>query len=671
MSEIVKSKEELLLELNGLKKENELLRALHKNPPIVSDHILLAGEVYRDVIENMGKGSAYCKMLYADNQPNDFIYIEVNTAFETLTGMKNIKGKKNSEAIPGVHGSDSEILEVYSRVALTGKPENFETHFKALNIWFSISVTSPQKDYFVAIFDNITQNKQAEKSLVETNNLLSSVIEGTNIGTWVWNVQTGESSFNERWAEIIGYTLEELAPVSIDTWTKLVHPDDAIKSAELLNKHFNGTLNYYDFDCRMKHKNGHWVWVRDRGKVKEWTNDGKPFIMTGTHSDITERKNAELIIRNNEQKFRELINNLQVGVLLHDHQTKILVNNPKALELLGLTEDQFLGKTSFDTEWNVIHEDGSPFPEETHPVSVAVSSKISVKGVVMGVYRPLRADRVWLLVDAFPELNINGTVRQVVVTFVDITDLKNAEKEILLKNEQLTILNSEKDKYFSIIAHDLRSPFNGFLGVTELLAQDINNFTLAEISNFMSMLNKSGTNLYNLLNNLLNWAKMQRGEVEIKIDALCINDILRENVDLISLTATQKEISITVLCESSTEVLADKFILNTILRNLLSNAVKFSYRGSKINVSVSAVNDSFIEVAISDSGVGMSKKEIDKLFKLNEKVSSKGTEDEASTGLGLILCKEFVEKLGGEIWVESEEGKGSSFKFTLKKALQH
>ncbi len=140
---------------------------------------------------------------------------------------------------------------------------------------------------------DITRQKQAEEMLQAERQRLSDILEGTNVGTWEWNIQTGETVFNERWASMIGYTLEELSPVSIETWVSFVHPDDLEDSNDLLEKHFQGELDYYASEARMRHRDGSWIWVLDRGKVTTWTDDGKPLLMSGTHQDITERKRAE------------------------------------------------------------------------------------------------------------------------------------------------------------------------------------------------------------------------------------------------------------------------------------------------------------------------------------------------------------------------------------------
>ncbi len=146
---------------------------------------------------------------------------------------------------------------------------------------------------FISIKIDITERKQLYQELANEKRRLADIIKGTNAGTWEWNIQTGETIFNEQWAEILGYSLDEISPVSIQTWMNFAHPDDLKVSGELLEKHFNYELKYYSFESRMRHKNGRWVWVLDRGRVHEWDNEGKPLLMSGTHQDITDQKRAE------------------------------------------------------------------------------------------------------------------------------------------------------------------------------------------------------------------------------------------------------------------------------------------------------------------------------------------------------------------------------------------
>ena len=185
----------------------------------------------------------------------------------------------------------------------------------------------------------------AEFELKEQKKNLSDIIYGTRAGTWEWNIQTGKTVFNERWAEIIGYSLEEISPTTIETWSKFSHSDDLKKSGELLDKHFSGELDYYEFESRMKHKNGHWIWVLDRGKVVSWTDDGKPFIMMGSHQEITEQNISEQKIIESEKLQKTLLENVSAGIMIIDPKTRIIETvNKYAMELIGLKNDEIIGQ---------------------------------------------------------------------------------------------------------------------------------------------------------------------------------------------------------------------------------------------------------------------------------------------------------------------------------------
>ena len=172
---------------------------------------------------------------------------------------------------------------------------------------------------------------------------LTEIISGTDIGTWEWNVVTGETYFNRRWAEIVGYTLEELEPISIQTWIDLAHPDDLGRSNELLEKNFSGELSVYDFETRMRHKNNNWVWVHDRGKVVEWTSDGKPLRMAGTHSDITQKKIRERKIDKNQARLKAILENVEEGIFTCDENGMIDTVNNMACSILGYTDEELVG----------------------------------------------------------------------------------------------------------------------------------------------------------------------------------------------------------------------------------------------------------------------------------------------------------------------------------------
>ncbi|MEZ5083711.1 MAG: tetratricopeptide repeat-containing sensor histidine kinase [Bacteroidales bacterium] len=242
--------------------------------------------------------------------------------------------------------------------------------------------------------------------------------------------------------------------------------------------------------------------------------------------------------------------------------------------------------------------------------------------------------------------------------------IEDQQKNVEKLNIELKDANQTKDKFFSIVAHDLKSPFNSLLVLTKLLLDDYGTFSHEERKQFISQIKSSAENTYSLLENLLQWASTQSGKTVIVKEKINLFKMSEESVSLLAPIAKNKKISLQSIIESDIHGFADKNMISTVMLNLLSNAVKFTQQKGEIKISACEKNN-HIEVLISDSGVGISKKNIDKLFKPGEKFQTVGTDREKGTGLGLILCKEFVEKNDGEIWVESEEGKGSKFYFSL------
>jgi PAS domain S-box-containing protein len=250
------------------------------------------------------------------------------------------------------------------------------------------------------------------------------------------------------------------------------------------------------------------------------------------------------------------------------------------------------------------------------------------------------------------------------IALIDLTDYKKVEYSLKETNEELKILNTTKDKFFSIIAHDLRSPFQSLLGSTELLAKEIESLSKEEIAILGKGLNDNLKNVYYLIENLLYWSMMQRNTIEYKPVNINLFDLVHKVVDILKLSATKKNILISCNIGNGTFVFADLNMLRLVLHNLIMNAIKFTEPGGLVIVS-SKSKGSFVEVSIQDSGVGIESYKFSELFDINTITTTEGTDGENGTGLGLPLCKEFVERWGGKIWVESELGKGSKFTFSL------
>ncbi len=245
--------------------------------------------------------------------------------------------------------------------------------------------------------------------------------------------------------------------------------------------------------------------------------------------------------------------------------------------------------------------------------------------------------------------------------------LKRLSRRLEKSEAELRKANADKDKFFTIIAHDLKSPFSGFLGVTDLLVTDFDQLPPSSIKQLLEALKDSSSNLYALLESLLQWAQVQTGTMTYQFGERDLYEITTSVAKLLAPNAKQKEITLTQKIQPNTLVFADEKSVATILRNLISNAIKYTMPGGQ--VAVEAVKKkTWIEISVSDNGIGMKDEICEKLFDITKKTSQQGTENESGTGIGLILCKEFVEKNKGRIWVQSETGKGSKFTFSLPTA---
>lgn len=270
---------------------------------------------------------------------------------------------------------------------------------------------------------------------------------------------------------------------------------------------------------------------------------------------------------------------------------------------------------------------------------------------------------LWVHLESLPRLMECGDTMWTGILY-DITERKKAEHEIKLKNEELQKINAEKDKFFSIIAHDLKTPLGFIVGFSELLVEQIRKKDIQVIEKYANTILRSSNRTMELLMNLMEWSQSQTGRMVFNPDYFEIVNIIDESTLLFTDFAEQKSITITKELPSKMNVYVDKTMISTVLRNLISNAIKFTCPGGKIIISAEE-NQSEVTIKICDTGVGIPKDTIRRLFLINENQSTRGTQNEYGSGLGLILCKEFTEKHGGKIWVESETEKGSKFYFTL------
>ena len=365
-----------------------------------------------------------------------------------------------------------------------------------------------------------------------------------------------------------------------------------------------------------------------------------------------ELKQKDEVIRLGEDKYKALIENLNDIIYSFDPKGFSRFISP-AVKRYGYTEEEIIGKNvSF-----ILHEeDREKFSKHTIEVL-----RGSVEPITVRLYDKDRRIRWFHTVNSLyrdgDSFLINGALS-------DITDRVRMEEDLKISRLKLYEANQAKDNFFSILAHDLKSPFTGILGFSEFLVNDINDLSLEEISEFANQINTSARAILELLNNLLDWSRIQTNRLEVSKEEVSADEIMYNVNSIVIPIINQKGLEYICDIPDGIKMMVDRSMIETVFRNLITNAVKFTPRGGSI-VITGEVTGTKVSFIISDSGIGMDRETKEKLFKLNELVTTSGTENEKGTGLGLKLCYEFVKRNGGELTVESRQGEGSSFSFSL------
>ncbi len=401
-------------------------------------------EQFRSLNENISIG------IYRSTPGPEGRFLVANPAFMQIFGIKS-KEELTQVKVSELYQEPADRYEFSERLIANGQLKGVELPLKRIDgtpIWGSITaqvIHTEQGEvaWFDCTIEDITERKEAEEELILQRERLANIVEGADVGTWEWNVQTGETIFNEKWAEIIGYTLEELSPVSIETWIKHTHPDDLEASDRMLEQHFRGELDSYNIECRMRHRNGHWVWINDRGKVVSWTEDGKPLWVFGTHIDITERKQAEKELEESRNLLRSMFQSIQDGIsILNTDFTIREVNH--TIEKWYSQAAPFTGKKCYEVYQN-----------RSEPCVACPSIEALKKKTVCFETVPLMKDDKqvgWVELYSHPMIDkTTGAVNGIVEFARDITDRKQAEEDLKASEQRYReILSTMEEGYYEV-----------------------------------------------------------------------------------------------------------------------------------------------------------------------------------------------------------------------------
>ena len=521
--------------------------------------------------------------------------------------------------------------------------------------WFNSSVNEKSgKKFYTVYFVDISDKHQVDKKLELYNALFESASDGIALSS-----QGKITLCNDSFTEIFGYrSSSELIGQQI---LDLVSNDDILKVAEYLqllemNKYAPGR---FEFLGRRKDNTRFYTEITSSTFIQ----DNKTYIVFVTR-DVTERKRAQQAIRESEEKYRNITENIDDFLYTFERTGKILrpVFYTSSVErITGYSQGDFLSESRLILK--IVHPDD--FEEAKQHLKKLLKSRIQNSDEFELRIINRAGNIVWIRNKINLVRNPDGVIIKVYGLISDITLRKKAQDELKKSTDNLIKLNETKDRFISIISHDLRTPFSSILGFTDLLLND-EGLNEEEKKQYIEFIRESSQAMLQLVNSLLDWTRIQTGRIKFEPEKSDAYKIIENSINTLGGTAIQKGIQITSEVEPDLFVFADPGLLLQVFNNLISNSVKFTREGGTITISGRHSEQTrFYEFSVRDTGTGIKKENLDKLFNVDTKFSSEGTAGEKGTGLGLSLVKEIIEKHGGDIHVESKLGIGTEFIFTI------
>jgi len=538
----------------------------------------------------------------------------------------------------------------------------------------------------VGIARDITQRKQAEAERRRSEQLriefklLENILETILAGYWDWDILGKRMYYSPTWKRMLGYDDHELPDIP-ETWQQLIFAEDLPRVMDYFDQHIQsrGQIPLSN-EARYQHKNGSTIWVICSGRVIEWDENGNPLRIMGCHIDITQRKQVEEVLRENERRFKAVFNQqFQFMAILKPDGTVIDVNDT-CLRVTGVSAERLLGVRFWETPWfNQI-----PLMQERLQQGIAkvVSGSSSVRGEVeysmadgttqFATYAitGLKDDS-----DQVVEIIIEGEG-------VDFTQRKQAEEQLRQTNEQLAQVNAElaratrlKDEFLANMSHELRTPLTSILGMSDMLRQEIYGSLNEKQHQYLEVISQSGNHLLTLINDILDLAKIESGKMELQILPTSIEALCNSSLTFIKQVAYQKAIKLeTRIPTNIGQIDVDELRMRQALINLLSNAIKFTPEKGQVVLEVSREfstdrlhqhTQQLIRFSVIDTGIGIAPEHLPKLFQSFVQIDSSLNRKYSGTGLGLALVKQIAELHQGSVSVVSAVGQGSRFTITL------
>ena len=639
--------DELELELSNLKSGIKATRE-SANHSLLEKSLQASEEKFRIITDNSADA------IFISDQHGKFIY--TNKAVSIMFGYSSEEMKSKTIADFSPPDKIEEYFDLFKQMLSVG---NGFTEIVLLKkdgncILTELNIVVLPDGMIHGSCRDITLRKKAETDLAELHQFNSQIINSIQEGIIVYDSNLRHTVFNPFMEKLSGFPASQVLGKYPDEVFPFLKEVGVTKNLKRVLNGENIDVIDFPFNLPDSKKSG---WVSDKNVPLRNVN-GEIIGVIGTIHDITERKKSEERLKSINERFVLATIAASISVWEHDFITDIIQIDDNFNKIYGTTQGNY--QIEFDQFIKFVH------PDDVDIIKISIEEAIKFDKNMSFEFRIIRSDGNIRDISSYGKIVKDKTNKPIkfIGVNMDISDTKNAELAIRESEIKLLQLNADKDRFISILSHDLRSPFNNLLGLSEVLIEDVRKIDIDEIEEIANNIYKSARNSYNLLEDILLWARTQQGKIPFKPLILSFGDICQDILKTLNPNAKAKNITISYSAPDEINVFADIDMLKTVLRNLVSNAIKFTNNGGAIKINA-AENFKNVTISVSDNGVGIASEDIKKLFDIAQVLTTKGTAEETGTGLGLLLCKDFVEKHCGKIWVESEVGKGSDFKFTL------
>lgn len=503
----------------------------------------------------------------------------------------------------------------------------------------------------IGIIEDITQRKLAEETLRESEVKYRSLVDSVNDIIYTVSPEGVFTFASSNWFNILGHLQDEVIGKSI---ADFVHPEDVHLCKSFLQNVLETGDRQSGVEYRVLHKDGKWRWHRSNGSIRKLKNNLIEYV--GVARDITDLKFAESSLF---ERMKEINCLYDVSSLGHEAEISTLSYLQQSVKLIPMGF-RYPQNTALKITLGNYVVSTENFVES----AIRLFTKIQVSDKVLGLIEVV-------LLKSIPEhekpfLEEEQTLIDLIAdNMAQVYERETIINEINTKNIALQGLNAEKDKILSIIAHDLRSPLSTIIGLSSLLESRHGKIEPDKQLAMVQGVSKTANRLFQLLENLLEWARLKRGKIDFYPENENLKELVLAAVGLYDDQITLKQLELAVDIDPNLSVFADANMVQTIIRNLVSNAIKFSHREGQVMIRATQTDNNYVQISVVDHGVGMEGQTLNNLFQITPDIGREGTEDEPSSGFGLPICKELVERNGGQIWAVSQVGYGSKFCFTL------